>query len=399
MKIALGMIVKDLVSVSPVLEFLENAKKFNHPVHSVIIAYSNNYDPRVIHMLEEYTNIHLVSVNHNHQTNEVLKHLDISDSARDELLFSNVLAKSGLTPYGFNRNTVLMEAILLGIDVLLFIDSDVTPYVLRKENEHIIMEEVDFVGTHLIGIKSGAHITTCGYSGYDILPPAEFEGMDKLLRAMQKANKIEFWETSKQHLGLTTQQNKVPQIQKTEKILGGNMAIDLSRFEELSPFYSPYYYIQDTIHLARGEDTLMTFEFGDKGVFFDIDMHIFHNTYSTYPEVPDLMHDPNVQNRFFHACMGWIGRNPFLNCLRKRNINEMKEQQIYYLKESVPHLISYTGNPIYNKLFDAIDISYSNLNRSIERYHRLQKAWEEFVFKAERGITDIEFSLAQLLNH
>lgn len=392
MKVTLGMIVKDLVSVSPVLDFLENAKKYGHDIHSVIIAYSNNYDPSVVDTLEKYAEIRLVPVNHNHIMNAVFKYMDISEKSRNELLFSKPLAKGGLTPYGFNRNTVLIEAILQGSDVLVFIDSDVLPYVLVETENGVEFEDVDFIGTHIAGIQKGANMTTCEYSGYNILPVAKFEGMDELLFAMQKEHMAEFWQTSETHGGLTVQKNKVPQITETEKILGGNMAIDLTRFQDLIPFYSPHYYVHDTLHLARGEDTLMTFEFGDKGCFCDVDMHLFHDTFASYPKIPNLKTDPTVQERFFHACMGWVGRNPFLNWLNERDVLAIKESQVTHLRKGVPALVAYTGNPIYNILFDAIEISYDNLEDSIAQYHNLQEAWAEFILKAERGITSANFN-------
>lgn len=41
MKIAIGMVVRNLLSASPLTEFLDNAEKYGHPIDRVIVAYSH----------------------------------------------------------------------------------------------------------------------------------------------------------------------------------------------------------------------------------------------------------------------------------------------------------------------------------------------------------------------
>lgn len=39
MKIAIGMIVRNLISAHPLTEFLDNAEKYDHPIERVIVVY------------------------------------------------------------------------------------------------------------------------------------------------------------------------------------------------------------------------------------------------------------------------------------------------------------------------------------------------------------------------
>ena len=45
MKIAIGMVVRNLLSASPLTEFLDNAEKYGHPIDRVIVAYSHQLAP------------------------------------------------------------------------------------------------------------------------------------------------------------------------------------------------------------------------------------------------------------------------------------------------------------------------------------------------------------------
>ena len=48
MKIAIGMIVRNLISAYPLTEFLDNAEKYDHPIERVIAVYSHEADPEAI---------------------------------------------------------------------------------------------------------------------------------------------------------------------------------------------------------------------------------------------------------------------------------------------------------------------------------------------------------------
>ncbi len=380
MNLSLGMIVRYFDSSSSIIEFLKNAEKYGHTVTNVIVAYSHRYDPAPVHEIEQYVPVHLVPINHNHNATAWFKEHGILNKYADELLYCKPLEKSGFTPYGFNRNTVVIEAMIRKSDVLVFVDSDVHPYVLKKDNQgEIVQEDIDFFGAHLNGLVEGSVITTSDYSGYNILPPAMFDGMDDLLYALQKDSMVPYWTSCDTHRCLSVQTNFPAKPFATTKVLGGNMAIDLHAFKKLDPFFSPHYFMNETMYLGRGEDTLLGVGAADYGWnCLDVDMHVFHNTYGNYPTVPDVQKNIHVQQRFFNACMGWIGRNPFLNWIRGRDVKRIRAEQFAHLQKSVPHLVNYTGNTMFAALLKAFDISYDSLPYAIEQYQRTKEAWLAF---------------------
>ena len=146
-----------------------------------------------------------------------------------------------------------MEALFTGVDYLIFVDSDVQPSVLhRTPDGEVGFDEVDFFGAHLYGMSLGATITSSDYSGYNILPPASFEGMADLLWGLHKEDMAESWQSSEVCGGLIVQEAETPELQPTTKVLGGNMGIRMSALTTLPPFFSPYYFYNKTPLLARG---------------------------------------------------------------------------------------------------------------------------------------------------
>ena len=62
LKLALGMITKDLLTVEPLDQFLDNSEKFNHRIDSVVIGYADKIDPKVVEALEKRVDVHLVKI-------------------------------------------------------------------------------------------------------------------------------------------------------------------------------------------------------------------------------------------------------------------------------------------------------------------------------------------------
>lgn len=258
MKIAIGMIVRNLISAYPLTEFLDNAEKYDHPIERVIVVYSHEADPEAIQELQRKAKVSLIRLQNYERAHMILKQLGVRFSSIQQLLFCPLIDTHGLIPYGFNRNHVLMEALFTGVDYLIFVDSDVQPSVLhRTPDGEVGFDEVDFFGAHLYGMSLGATITSSDYSGYNILPPASFEGMTDLLWGLHKEDMAEFWQSSEVRGGLIVQEAGTPELQPTTKVLGGNMGIRMSALTTLPPFFSPYYFYNKTPLLARGEDTLM----------------------------------------------------------------------------------------------------------------------------------------------
>ncbi|GAH22790.1 unnamed protein product, partial [marine sediment metagenome] len=127
-----------------------------------------------------------------------------------------------------------------------------------KENNQIKEKEIDFFGRHLEYLqKEEVIITTSDYSGYYIIPPMSFTGMKELFIGLQKEDAYEFLRDSEKHNCLNLDNDKNRKVFETNKILGGNVAIKLSTFKELPPFFSIVYNINGERVLSRGEDTLL----------------------------------------------------------------------------------------------------------------------------------------------
>jgi hypothetical protein len=378
LKIALGMIIRSLDSETELMGFIENAEKYGHKLDCVIVAYTRQLNPRVEQIINKKLPLYAVDIKNPNYCKQQMLRRGISDNTARALLECPVDTKSGLVPYGYNRMIVVTEAILRGMDVLFFVDSDVYPTVLRKTPEGLFTEERDFFGTHLEHLNNGSDVTTGEYSGYNILPPASFDGMADFLTGVQKPEMTEYWQTSETHRSLALQLDEY-EPKPCNKILGGNMAVKLSAFAKLPPFFSSHYTHDGELFLCRGEDTMLGLEIARSGmVCTDIGLNPLHDTYKNYPVEPDLRSDPSIQDRFYYACTGWVGRNPLLNHLLGKDLQETKEQQRLHLERGLRALVSYTANSRYNGVLKCFDVSWDSLGRYINEHDRVLEAWHEF---------------------
>jgi len=378
MKIALGMIIRSLDSEMELMGFIENAEKYGHKLDSVIVAYTHQHDPRVESNIRERVPFYAVDIKNPGYCREQMRRYGISDSAIRMLLECPVDTKGGLVPYGFNRMIVVMEAILRGMDTLFFVDSDVYPKILKRTPEGLELEEVDFFGAHLEHLNSGSEVTTGEYSGYNILPPAYFEGMGDLLAGVQKYEMLEYWQTSETHRSLVVQPDEI-EAKPCKKILGGNMAIKLSAFANLPPFFSSHYTQGGELFLCRGEDTILGMEIAQSGIkCTDIGLNPLHDTYKDYPAEPDLLGDKSAQDRFYYACTGWVGRNPLFNHILGNDLHATREHQRDCLERGLRALAGYTSNPRFYGVLRNFDTSWDSLGRYINELERVSEAWYEF---------------------
>ena len=386
MKISIGVITKDFNSLEPIDEFLENASKYNHKIYSIIIVYSHGCDFRLVESLEKKVKVFLVKINDVPKIKEQLIMTTLSAENIEILLNCPTLKKYGKVPYGLNRNYALIKALLSGSEVLVFIDTDVYPRVLVKKDDEVKEKEIDFIGRHLEYLrKEEVIITTSDYSGYYIIPPMSFSGMKELFIGLQKEDAYEFLRNFDQHDCLNLDNDKRRKIFETDKILGGNVAIKLSALKELPPFFSTVYNVNGENVLSRGEDTLLGIKLkkSDKKCI-DIDTKIFHNTFGNYPEVPDIKKDKSIKDRFYYTCLGWIGRNPFLNWLKGEDIEGVKNRQKKNIIIGSKALASYLNDERFLILPKALEISYHNLERVIIEYKNTMRAWNDFIKKLEK---------------
>ena len=378
MKTALGMITRSLDSDTELMNFIGNAEKYGHKLDCVIVAYMHGIDPGVEADIRKRLPLFAIDIKDNSYGYEQFRRRGVSDSAARALLECPVDTKYGLMSYGYKRTTVVIEAILRSVDVLFFVDSDVYPTVMKMTPGGPALEEVDFFGAHLEYLRSGSQVTTGEYSGYNILPVASFDGMEDLLGGLQKADMLNYWQTSGTHRGLTFQK-AAREPKPCKKILGGNVAIEISSFAKLPPFFSSHYMFGDELFLCRGEDTVLGLGISDNGIVCtDIDLNPMHDTYKNYPSEPNLREDPGAQKRFYYACTGWVGRNPFLNYIQGNDPQTAREYQRGRLERGLGALAGYTGNPIFQSVLGNFDASWDSLGRYIGEYERVLEAWGEF---------------------
>jgi len=385
-KISIAVITKDFISLEPVDEFLENATKYNHKIYSIIIVYSHDCDFRLVESLGKKVKVFLVKINDAPEIKEQLIKMGLSTENIEILINCSALKKHGLVPYGLNRNYALIKALLSGSEALVFIDTDVYPRVLIKENNEVKEKEIDFIGRHLEYLgEEEVIITTSDYSGYYIIPPMRFTGMKELLIGLQKEGAYEFLKNFDEHDCLNLDNDKNRKVFETNKILGGNVAIKLSALKELPPFFSTVYNVDSENVLSRGEDTILGIKLkkSDKKCI-DIDTKIFHNTFGNYPEIPDIKRDDSIRDRFYYTCLGWIGRNPFLNWLKREDLEEVKNRQRKNIIIGSKAVASYLNDERFLILPEALETSYHNLGRVINEYKNTMMAWNDFIEKLEK---------------
>lgn len=384
MNISFGIISKDLLETKSIDAFLDNAKEYGHDIYSVIAAYSRHIDYDVVNKLREKVNVEIVKINDHDIMCDQLADMRMKNTSIKNLINCSVVEENGIIPYGTNRNNVIMKGILTGVDTLVFVDTDVFPYVLVEESGSVKNIKIDFIGRHLEYLnREDVYITTSDYSGYYIIPPMDFDGMYELFRGIQKNTSYDYIKNSNLHKCFVGDNYNSRKVFETNKILGGNVAIKLKVFRKILPFFSSSYVVNGELFLTRGEDTLMGIEVSRLKTHkcIDIDTKIFHNTYSHYPAVPNILTEEAIKDRFFYACMGWIGRNPFLNWIHGEDVAIKRIEQTQALKVGAKEIARYLNDDRFLILEDAIDVSYDRLDVVIKEYRDLSVSWKEFIVK------------------
>jgi hypothetical protein len=364
------------------MRFIDNAHRYGHKLDCVIVAHTHVLDQDAAKSIDNRVPLITVDIKNPSFCAEQFRCRGISEASAKALLSCPVDTSRGIVPYGFKRTIVTIEAILRGVDVLFFIDSDIYPSVLKMMPAGPSLEDTDFFGAHLESLNSGSAITTGEYSGYNILPPAAFDGMEDLLHGLQKSDMLEYWRSSERHRCLAVQPPERRPVPCT-KILGGNTAITLSTFKKLPPFFSSHYSAGGELFLGRGEDTLLGSGIEKKGITCtDVGLNPLHDTYKSFPSEPDLRRSLADQERFFYACAGWVGRNPLFNYVWGNDLRSVREFQREKLERGLPALAEYTSNPRFQSILDNFDVSWDNLGRYINEYELVIEAWDEFISRS-----------------
>lgn len=138
---------------------------------------------------------------------------------------------------------------------------------------------------------------------------------------------------------------------------------------------------------------------GQNMKILDIDTPIFHNTFGDFPKNPDI-HASHSQTRFYLACLGWLGRNPFLNWYLKetgklsyQNFKVRKEKERENLVIGSKKLATFLGNKKFAGLPDAFDAAYEQLDEMKKDFYKTYSAWTEIkdrlLQKGESSYEDI----------
>lgn len=386
-KIAFALITRRVDDASTSMRFLNNARRHGHHIDRIIIAYSHGVDREIVETLQREVKVDLICAHGDDNLRQRLQVLGLGSDAVDALLDVHSWSCCHEVPYGAYRNAVLFEAILQGVDYLLFFDSDVKPSVLislKDGQPH--WQEIDFVGIHLAHLARPEILaTTSEYSGYYIIPPMAFEGLSDLLIGLGKELSLDYMTVCDIHgclnLGSQIPGPSVP----TDKLLGGNLGLSLKQPWNLVPFFSTVYEFDDRCIKGRGEDTLLGQALsGNEGQLLDVDLRIFHDTYDDFPTSPDIFRK-DVQARFYNACLGWIGRNPFLTWFRSKMslkedlFKEEMRRQADGLSVGGKEAARFFENPKFERLPEALEASMAVLHESIERYRRLVGGWGELI--------------------
>lgn len=386
-KIAFALITRRVDDANTPMRFLNNARRHGHRIDRIIIAYSHGVDREIVESLQREVRVDLICAHGDDSLRQQLYDLGLGQAAVGALLDAPSWSCHHEVPYSAYRNAVLLGAILQGVDYLLFFDSDVKPSVLFSLKDGIpLWQDIDFVGTHLTQlVKPRVLATTSDYSGYYIIPPMAFDGLSELLIGLGKELLLDYMSVCDIHgcLNLGSQTPGPPVL--TDKLLGGNLGLNLQQPWNLAPFFSTVYEFNDQCIKGRGEDTLLgqALVLNEKKMV-DVDLRIFHDTFDDFPSSPEIARK-DVQRRFYYACLGWIGRNPFLTWfLSKMRSNEAQykqemRRQAKNLSTGAKKAARFFENPQFERLPEALKVSMATLPESIERYRRLVEGWEKLI--------------------
>ncbi len=407
--IALGMITRHFDDDKTILRFLENAKRYGHVIDRMIVAYSHSKDEATVANVEKRVPLYLLQVSDLHPVRKQMHQIGVAPGAVDELLDLPDGGTSGEVPYGAYRNAVLFKALLDGMDYLLFFDTDVEPRVLIDlEGLKAKWQDIDFVGSHMRSLtKEHISATTSEYSGYYIIPPMSFSGLGDLLTGLGKGMSVEYMEDCHDHQCLNLGSASPGFPRPIKKPLGGNLGLDLRRARRLAPFYSTIYNFDNMTIKGRGEDTLLGQAISvSRGQIMDVDLRVFHHTYEGFPAVPDIRRK-SIRDRFYLACLGWIGRNPFLSWYLDQlgaletDLRSETAMQRIGLEIGGERAAEHLKDPRFTGLINAFEASSQILPDAIARYQRLMHGWQVLLDAIDqeqpsREVEDLDVSDLQL---
>ncbi|MCK5051691.1 MAG: hypothetical protein KAS53_08210 [Candidatus Cloacimonetes bacterium] len=376
---AFGIITRSLLKLEPINIFLDNAKEHGHTVEHLIISYEDEIDPSVLRSLQQECHVTAVKRGNAPILDSFLMKLGLTKDEIRTILGTPYKERYGMVSYGTSRNYVLIATLMLGINYLYFFDTDIYPKILTEfhNGKHNFIN-IDFVGSHSKYLREkNVILTTSDYTGYYIIPKMNFPYLMELLRGVQKEDRFYYISSVDTPVTRNTHSKN---IFDTQKALGGNIALDLSKIDIIPPFFSTTLILDGECFLGRGEDTLFGPEIHGSGRCVDIDLLIFHNCFGDFPNKPEITKQKNL-DRFYYACMGWVIRNPFLNWLREKYAISTEDINIEKRYESLligsKSAAEYFKDERFLKLPETFQLSYQKLESDIKQFEELMSAWKK----------------------
>jgi hypothetical protein len=386
--VALGCITRFVESPDPYREFILNVRRHGHPVDVLIIALTQSADLAVVSELNDLIDIEIIEVDENDDLPDDLAAAGASPKDIWEILDTSETVDFGLVPYCVQRNSVVLKALLMGYDSLVFFDHNMRPLELVGDASATggrRFRELDFVGPHIAGLASGAAVTTGAYSGYDAFPPIRIPSLRDLLHGLGREDAYQVISAKGAVAGLYLPPAEQPEPKPTTQAFAGNLGLDLRQADRLPPFFSHFYRFGSDVVLTRGEDTLLgaAATWANLGCL-DVGTRVFLDPHATFPEPPEINRQ-RMKNRLYWNCLGWIARLPLLDRVRHDcglldwDIEDLETSRRLALQQGSVELARALGD---NRFFDLptfFDLAFLRLARTLAEYEDAQAAWRRVV--------------------
>ena len=394
--IALGCITRFIESAEPYKEFVENARDCGHPVGALIIALTRSADLAVVAELNELIEVEIIEVDEDDDLPDELVEVGATPEDVWEILDTSPTMDYGLVPFCVQRNSVMLKALLLGYDILVFFDHNMRPVELVGDADAQSgrgFRDLDFLGPHLDGILSGAAVTTGAYSGFDAFPPLQMGTMRDLLHGLGREEAFDVISAEGALSGVYLPPEQPPPPRSATQAFAGNLGLDLRQAEKLPPFFSRSYTHGSDVVLTRGEDTLLgaAATWANIGCI-DVGTRVFLDPHATFPSAPDVSQE-RMKTRLYWNCLGWIARLPLLDHVRHDcglldwNLEELEASRRLALQQGSIELAEVLRDNRFLDLPTFFDLAFLRIGRTLAEYNAARAAWRRIV-KAIRGERD-----------
>ena len=295
--------------------------------------------------------------------------------------------------YAAQRNSILYAAMKSGVDYLLFLDDDEYPMAVTKNYVLPIWSGQEVLMTHLTNIWK-ADITNGYHCGYiSPIPYVEFNDVLKEddFRLFIKAisNEVINWDSIRSVMkngGVTYADTRVltentvdevSEVSGTKFITGANLCINLTDPERVYPFYNP--------PGARGEDTFLSTCLG-KSTVLRVPCYTFHDGFLTYKHLTDGVlptrlkyieaNSPEIIERFYKACIGWIRYKPLYLYITQRNDYDSKIAETRELLSStLDKICTYFGKKDFTNIITELEYYNENVEKHYDSFLQTQQIW------------------------